>query len=348
MKRVLKSLLACVSLIGAMSIAWADSGVSWTAGPNGTKRYDTNNGPYIEETIGSRHWFGPEDEYDRRQAANAMEDAGYKPFHFNRSKNPDTYVNGLLPMGSINGIDIGGIESDIGFGAQPDKTRYYPPKPAGTEYVEIGWFQSDKANITAQILDNDNHKTISPYLCENTANDSRTCYFIVPWQTLVDQSSVQFLLGHVKPVVLPNRSIAFQYYVAIRYRYMETDMSRRKLTPSDASDLNILHQLDNSIDPKLPPLKHGGIEYDGPASGCNDTPLELTMEQLNSVKLGQSIMQVQCFFGKAASSGDNIGKGFTYSWKLKGGGYVTISTDYNMPAVVNGKQIFINAKWPYL
>ncbi len=343
----MKSLLACLSLLGMMSAAWADSGVSWTDGPNGTRRYDTNNGPYIEETIGHHHWFGPEDEYDRQQAIAIMEDSGYKQFHINRSKDPDIFVYGLLPMGSINHIDMGGIESDIDYGVAPDKTPFHPPKPAGTEYVKIGWFQSEKADIKVQILDQNNHKTISPYYCDSEPGDMRICYFFVPWQSLADQSSLQFSLGHVKPVVLPNRTIAFQYYVVIRYRYMETDMTRPKLTVRDASILGNLHQLNDDIPTTLPPLKHGSIEIVEPDDGCYDTPQELTVDQLNSVTMGESIMLVQCLFGKAAMKGDDIGKGFDYSWKIKGGGYVTITTNYTLPALVNGKQIFSNAKWPY-
>ncbi len=342
MKKSLLAILAGASL-QLISLHAAAGGSSWDVqpGPNGSMRVNTSEGTYIVVIDGNHGWVGTEKEYERQRIAGVLKAQGYREMKIaGQDENTHQVVSIKLPSASVGSSNLADISTSIYFDANADKKLRRPPKPAESEYVGALWVQSDKADIQAKIVDQENHATYSPHYCHGIAGTNmRTCEFIVPRESLTHQSALLFVAAKGRPAVILRASLAQEHDKVLLEKYKVTMGSRFGLDDEDANTLKRLNELDSSIATTLPPLPPGAQEIKPRRKGCKNDALELTQAQFDAVAIGESAEDLECALGPKPHMIWPYAKPYRdYIWKMKSGGYALFSVTAKEPKTVIEKR----------
>jgi hypothetical protein len=195
---------------------------------------------------------GTEDEYMHAKATAVFRDSGAREIVIQGAKkNEYNYVSAALPSTRVGKSDIGGLNVSALFGEHENQKLKRPKRSDKSEYVQVFWKQSNRADVRMTLSDQDAKKTIDPYKCANAFDTSYYCEFIVDRVNLIDKVSIIATASGQPPGIIPLKSIANAQYLGI--------LSGHKMMPRGSplnaegqAALKELSLLDPSIPATLP------------------------------------------------------------------------------------------------
>jgi len=228
--------------------AFANSSVSaevihFTPGPYGGTKVITPWGDFIATKIGDSIWVGTEREWNDVKADSVAQENGMRRAKIaGAGRNEITYISSEGRNVSLGNGKLLAVTTSIEFGARPDRKTGRPPKPAGSEYVEIVWHQSEVNSVRAAILvDN---QTVQPTSCSRW-NAFFYCSFIADRDLLTKPADIFFYTRNQRPSAIHVESIAEEAHegLLIKYRHSQGE----PISEDDSASLQSLHELDAAI-----------------------------------------------------------------------------------------------------
>jgi hypothetical protein len=287
--------LALVAMFFCVSLAQASITIQILPGPLDGNRVHTPWGNYVVIQEGSTVWVGTEDEYEHNRATSLFNKMGAKSFTpEGQFKDGNFFIDSGALNTNVGFVKVDGISPGIIFGAKPNKSLHRPIKPADTEYVSLLWMQDKESSISAILLDKNSNKPFYPYTC-GLHSYFHVCEFLMPRGSLTKPIQAIFTAkGHPPGVVLID-SLAQQDYNQLLKKLKPVNLPPEEASSDDQDELAQLHALDESLPEMIPGVS---LAPKRPANCIKEEDQRpLTRKQYNSVKIGDTMDDLDCRFG---------------------------------------------------
>lgn len=292
---MLKRLFFAMALLILFSTSHAGTTIHVLPGPLDGNRVLTPWGEYVVIQRGSTIWVGTAKEYEAARANSLFEQIGAKAFTPEGDfKEGNFFIDRGALKTNIGNVQIDGISTSILFGVKADKTLHRNPKRADQEYVNLVWLQSQKASIGATMYASDQKTSYSSYTC-GIQEMFHYCEFAVPRAVLGQKVSFLFTVTGKPPSVVILDSLAKAEFDTLEKKLKRNPFGVMPASEDDQFTLAQLHAIDPSLPDAIP-----GVPLEPPRPvGCvkGGDANKLTKAQYMSVKVGETMEQIDCRFG---------------------------------------------------
>lgn len=208
-------------------------------GPGGNPRISTPWGDYLAISQGGALFIVPEAQYTKGLIKSYAEQNGQE--EVNLAGAGRTYISKGDVSVQAGAVKLRQVSATIVIGVPADKKLGRPPKPKGSEYVQVLWLQEQSGKVTATIsIDG---QTIKPNNCGADMGFYH-CEFTVSHSQLTQPASVVFTQQGKVPGLWQVDSLSRAHYAELQRKYAELKIP---ISKDDSADLAAVRRIDPAI-----------------------------------------------------------------------------------------------------